>query len=255
MRKLALAALYLFLVSPAFAGEMFEDTIERTIPLDANGTFSLHSIDGSVEIYGAENNEVKIVAVRKAFSLDRLNQIQIQIKGSNDVVNINTIALPQSRRAWKDRSGTMDYTITLPQRAGISVEVPNGDLVIHGMGGGALHASLGNGRLTAHNCYCDQNLRVQRGGLDLFFDWNDLRPITVDGAIVNGNIRAVVPDDSSFHLQAVSEHGRVASDFTEILERKRGGVSQIDEVIGPAPLSKLALRTKDGNIRISETIW
>jgi hypothetical protein len=255
MNKLALAALHLLLVSPAFAGEVFEDTIEKTIPLDAGGAFSLHSIDGSVEIYGAEKNEVKVVAVRKAFSLVRLNQIQIQINGSNNVVSINTVAPPQSHWGWKDRSGTVDYTITLPQGARISVEVPNGDLVIHGMRGGALHASLGNGRLTAHNCYCDQNLRVERGGLDLFFDWNDLRPITVDGTIVNGNIRAVVPDDSSFHLHAVSEHGRVASDFTEIPERKRGGVSQIDEVIGAAPLSKLTLHAWEGNIRISETIW
>jgi hypothetical protein len=246
----------LYLGSPVSATELLQDSIEKTIPLRADGTFSLHSIDGSVEIYGAENNEVKIVAIRKAFSLERLNKIQIQIRGKDDAVNVDTIGPAQPRWSLRDRSGTVDYTITLPQHARIaSVDVPNGDLVIHGMRGGPIRASLGQGRMIVHNCYCDQTLRVERGGLDLFFDWNDLRPIAVEGTVVNGNIRAVIPDDASFKLDAASATGRVASDFTEMPERKRGGVSRIDDVIGPDPLSKLLLRVTDGNIKISQTIW
>jgi hypothetical protein len=256
LSKLTPVAVYLFLVSLSFAGDVFEDTIERTVPLRADGTFSLRSIDGSVEIYGAESNEVKIVAIRKAFSLERLNAIQIQISGQGDTVNIDTSALPAPRWGLSDRSGTIDYVINLPQTARISsVEVPNGELVIRGMRGGAISAAVGNGRLTSHDCYCDQSLRVQRGGLDLFFDWNDQRPIAVDATIVNGNIWAVVPGDSSFKLHAFSRTGRVASDFTEIQDRKRGGVSEINEVIGPAPISRLILRATHGNIRILETPW
>jgi hypothetical protein len=249
-------AFYLFIVSSTFAGEVFQNTIEKTVSLDAGGTFSLHSIDGTVEIYGAEENEVKIVAIRKAFSIERLNKIQIQVTGNNEAVKINTIGPAQPRWSLMDRSGTVDYTITLPQHARISsVDVPNGDLIIHGMRGGPIRASLGNGRMTMHDCYCDQTVQVERGGLDLFFDWNDLRPITVEGTVVHGSIRAVIPDDSSFRLHAVSEFGRVASEFTEMAERRRGGVSQIDEVIGPTPLSKLLLRTTHGNIKISQMIW
>ena len=255
MSKLVAIALYLFLASSAFAGELLQDTIEKTIPLDPNGTFSLRAIDGSVEIYGAEKNEVKLVAIRKAYSLERLNEIQIHINGQGDCVNVTTVAPPQPRWGFKDRSGTVDYMINLPQHARSSVEMPNGDLVIHGMRGKGATVSLGNGRMTMHNCYCDQSLRLQRGTLNLFFDWNDLRPIVADATVVNGNIQAVVPGDSSFRLHAVSEFGRVASDFTEIQERRRGGVSQIDDVIGPAPASRLLLQTTHGNIKISETIW
>ena len=256
LSKLAGLGPSLFLVSSAFAGEVFQDTIERTIPLRPDGTFSLQSIDGSVEIYGAEKNEVKVVAVRKAFSPERLNEIQIQISGQGDAVSINTMAPPQPRWGFKDRSGTVDYIINLPQHARIaSLEVPNGDVLIHGVRGADVSAALGNGRMILHNCYCDQTVRVQRGTLNLFFDWNDLRAIVVNGTVVNGNIRAVVPDDSSFRLHASSEYGRVASDFTEIQERRRGGVSQIDDVIGSAPLSKLLLRTVYGNIKISQSSW
>jgi hypothetical protein len=248
--------IFLFLVSFACAGEVLEDRIERTIALQADGTFSLQGIDGSVEIYGAEENEVKVFAVRKAFSLERLNQIQVRISGRDDVMRIETTAPPRPRWGLKDRSGTVDYTIILPQHARISsLEMPNGDLIIHGMRGGPVSASLGNGRMTVHNCYCNQTLRVQRGRLDLFFDWNDLRAIAVDARVINGNIQAVIPSDSSFRLRAASATGRVASDFTQMEERKRGGVSQIDEVIGNVPLSQLVLQTTNGNIRISQSSW
>src|SRR5207237_999526 len=136
-----------------------------------------------------------------------------------------------------------------------AIDLPAGELIVHGMRGAGISASLGNGRLTSHNCFCDQKLRVQSGGLDLFFDWSEQRPITVDGMIIDGNARAIIPGDASFELHAASVYGHVASDFTEMVNRRRGGVSEINETIGPAPLSRLALRTTRGNISISETTW
>ncbi len=255
MSKLALA-IQLFLVSSMFSAEVLEDTIEKVVPLQADGTFTLHSIDGSVEIYGAQDNEAKIIAIRKAFSPERLNQIQIQVSGDRNALTINTVAPAPPRRSFRDRSGTIDYIINLPQNARVaSVSLPNGELIIHGMRGAGIAASLGNGRLTSHNCYCDQTLRVQNGGLDLFFDWEEDRPITVEGKIVNGNARAIIPGDASFELHATSLHGRVRSDFTEMKDRKREGASAINEIIGAAPLSKLTLSAVEGNIQILEALF
>jgi hypothetical protein len=246
----------LILVSTAFSGPVLEDTIEQTLPLSPTGTFSLEAIDGSVEIYGTETNEVKIVATRKAFSPERLNKIQIVTESRGDAVSINTTAPPKARWGLSDRSGTVDYIINIPQRARIaSLTVPNGELIIHDMRGAGINASLGTGRLTSHNCFCDQKLTVQSGGLDLFFDWAEQRPIAIAGIVVNGNARAIIPGDASFELRAVSERGKVASNFTDVAERKPGGVSSINETIGPAPLSKLTLHVTEGNIRVSEMIW
>ena len=257
MNKLAVAlAFQLYLVSSTYSAEVLEDTIERTVPLGKNGTFSLQTIDGSVEIYGAEDNEIKIVATRKAFSPERLNAIQVRIDAGNDTVNIHTTGLPKERWGFGDRSGTIDYVINLPQHARIaSLEIPTGEVIIHGMRGPAVNASLGNGRLISHNCFCDQTLRVQSGGLDLFFDWDEPRAINIEGTIINGNAHAIIPADASFKLHAVSVHGKVASDFTEVAQRKRGGVTQINETVGPAPSSTLTLRATDGNIRILEALW
>ena len=52
----------LSLTSSLSAGEVLEDVVERRFPLDPAGTFSLRAIDGTVEIFGSDSREVKIVA-------------------------------------------------------------------------------------------------------------------------------------------------------------------------------------------------
>ena len=256
MSRAVVLALWLILVSSGFAGEVLEDTIERSVPLNFDGSFSIQGIDGSVEIYGAETHSVQISATRKAFSPVQINAIRIEISGDAQAVNVKTIAPPTPHWAITDHSGTVNYLIKLPQRAHITfVKVPHGEIIIHGMRGDALNASLGHGRLISHNCFCDQKLDVVSGILGLFWDWTEMRAITVEGAIEHGNARAIVPGEASFRLQATSRDGHIASDFTRMSERRRGGVSAIDETIGANPLSRLTLRTIEGNIQVSDVSW
>jgi hypothetical protein len=238
------------------AGEVLEDVVERRFPIDPAGTFSLRAIDGTVEIYGSDSPEVKIVAVKKAFSPERLNAITIRIDARRDSVTIETTPPPAPRHNFSDRSGIVEYTINIPQTARIAqVELPNGELVIDGMRGASIAANLGRGQLVTHNCFCDQTIRVNRGGLNVFFDWLEERPLTVDAMIQDGNALARIPTDATFQLHAVVRKGRVSSDFSSIEARRRGDVSEINEEIGDAPATKLKLRAADGNIHISEMMW
>jgi hypothetical protein len=260
LTKVALALLSvfggLFFANALIAGEVLEDVVERRFPLDPSGTFSLRAIDGIVEIFGSDSREVKIVATKKAFSLERLNAIAIRVDARPDAVNIETTPPPAPRHRFSDRSGTVEYTINIPQTARIArVELPHGELVIDGMRGAPIAADLGRGQLVTHNCFCDQNIHVNQGGLNVFFDWMEERPISIDAGIEDGNMLAHLPTDAAFHLHAVAKQGHVSSDFSPIEKRKRGGVSEIDEVIGDAPVAKLSFRASDGNIHISEVIW
>jgi len=248
-------ALCVFATS-ASGSEVLEDIVERTIPLGPVGIFALHGTDGTIQIYGTDSSEIKIVAIKKAFSPIRLKAMGIQIETKNGSINVNTVAPAKPHWVWSDRSGTVDYIINVPQTARIAaVDLPNGELTIDGMRGAPISASLGNGRLTTHNCFCDQKVRVESGGVDIVFDWLEEKLVTIDAAVDDGNARALIPVDASFEVHAVAEHGRAASDFSEIENRKRGGVSEINETIGQAPLSKLTIRAVNGNIRISEVIW
>src|SRR5438552_5560238 len=260
MNKIALAVISLFggllFAKEVSAGEVLEDVVERRFPLDPSGTFSLRAIDGTVEIYGTDSREVKIVAIKKAFSPERLNAIAIRVDARPDAVNIETKPPPAPRHQFSDRSGTVEYIINVPQTARIArVELPHGELVIDGMRGPSIAANLGSGQLVTHNCFCDQTVRLNRGGLNVFFDWLEERPIAIEAEIEDGNMSARLPMDAAFHMHAVTKQGHVSSDFSPMESRQRGDDSEINEVIGDAPATKLSFRASEGNIHISEVIW
>ncbi len=247
MNKIALAVISLFggliFAKEVSAGEVLEDVVERRFPLDPSGTFSLRAIDGTVEIYGTDSREVKIVAIKKAFSPERLNAIALRVA-------------PAPRHDFSDRSGTVEYTINVPQTARIvRVELPHGELVIDGMRGASIAADLGSGQLVTHNCFCDQTIHVNHGGLNVFFDWLEERPIAIEAVIEDGNALARIPADATFQLHAVAKQGHVSSDFSPMESRKRGDASEINEAIGDTPTTKLTFRASEGNIHISEVIW
>src|SRR4029079_2528608 len=107
------------------AGEVLEDVVERRFPLDPSGTFSLRVIEGTVEIFGTDSQEVKIVAVKKAFSPERLNAIAIRVDARQDAVTIETMPPRAPSHHFSDRSGTVNYSINIPQTARIArVELP-----------------------------------------------------------------------------------------------------------------------------------
>ncbi len=260
MNKIALTVLSAFagalFANSIGAGEVLEDVVERRFPLDPAGTFSLRAIDGTVEIFGSDSREVKIVATKKAFSLERLNAIVIRVDARPDAVNIETTPPPTPRHRFSDRSGTVEYTINIPQTARIArVELPNGELVIDGMRGASIAANLGSGQLVTHNCFCDQTIHVNQGGLNVFFDWMEERPISIEAKIEDGNLSALLPTDAAFHMHAVAKQGHVSSDFSPMGTRQRGDDSEINEVIGDAPATELTFRAGEGNIHISEVIW
>ena len=260
MNKIALAIGFAFfsslVASSLPAGEVLEDVVEKRFPLDPSGTFSLRAIDGTVEIYGTDSPEVKIVATKKAFSLERLNAIAIRVDARQDSVNIETTSPPAPRHHFSDRSGTVEYTINVPQTARIArVELPHGELVIDGMRGASIAANLGSGQVVIHNCFCDQTIHVNQGGLNVFFDWLEEQPIAIEAVIEDGNALARIPTDANFQLHAVAGKGHVSNDFGSMDSRKRGDASEINEIIGDAPATKLSLRASEGNIHISEVIW
>ena len=195
MNKIALAVLSVFggllFAKEVSAGEVLEDVVERRFPFDPSGTFSLRAIDGTVEIFGTDSREVKIVAIKKAFSPERLNAIAIRVDARQGAVNIETTPPPAPSHHFSDRSGTVEYTINIPQTARIArVELPNGNLVIDGMRGASIAANLGSGQLVTHNCFCDQTIHVNQGGLNVFFDWMEERPISIEAEIEDGNLSA-----------------------------------------------------------------
>jgi DUF4097 and DUF4098 domain-containing protein YvlB len=132
------------------------------------------------------------------------------------------------------------------------LELANGEVVVEGMRGDNVHASLVNGRLYGRNCFTDLHLTVTNGAIDVAYDWWEEHRFSLNAEITNGNARAFIPGDASFHLLASSVNGHVASEFVEKQDRQRTGVRRIDLMVGGSSETEVKINAINGGVRITE---
>jgi hypothetical protein len=228
-----------------------EQRIEQTYQIEPTGTFSIRNAVGAVRIYGSDNAEMKLKAIKKAWSTDQLNGITVRVVAQAGSVAVETGFPPHKARRFSDRFGTVDYAIIIPRTVKISrLELGNGEVLIDGMRGD-IRANLVNGGLTARNCSGNAQLSVANGGLDLFYERWEQRQFAVDARIISGNARAFLPDKASFHVVAETTNGNVANHFAPMEERHNRRASKINMSIGPEPHSDISIRATDGDIEIA----
>jgi hypothetical protein len=230
-----------------------EEIVEQTYPIDPGASIDIRNVDGSIRIYGADIREFRVQAIKKAYSAERLKKIAVNVSVQPGAASIDTIFPPRPKWGFSDRSGTVDYTLVVPQFCSLSrLELVTGEVLIEGMRGQNVHANLVNGRLFSHNCFGDVRLAVTNGGLDIGYHWWERRRFSINAEIENGNVRAFIPGEAAFHVAAASVNGQVANDFTAKQDRQRDGVGKIDMVVGGASETDVNLHATNGNVRIAE---
>ncbi len=108
-----------------------EQTTEKIYAVDPTVNFSIRNHDGSIRIYASDKPEMRVQVIKKAYSADRLNKIAVDISVQPNSVSIETNFPPTPRWGFFDRSGTVDYTIIVPETCKITrVELINGEVSI-----------------------------------------------------------------------------------------------------------------------------
>jgi hypothetical protein len=249
----ALISLLVMLARTSSAVEILEETIEQKYTLDPDATISVRNTDGSIRVYAADVKEITIQAIKKAYTLERLKAIVVDIKAGQSAIVINTIFPPKNGWGLGDRSGTVEYTLIVPQKARITnLDLVNGELLIEGLQGGSATAHLVNGWLAGHNCFGDLDLSIVNGRLDVAYDWWENMRFSARAASVSGNIRAIVPSDSAVRIIAQTKTGRIADAFDPKRGQERGLVREVDRSLGPEAGAQFTLGTERGNIRIDK---
>src|SRR3954451_22823694 len=110
------------------------EKFEQTYPLPVDAEITVRNTDGTIYIYASEENELKIVARKKAYSRERLDAISVQVSIEGSKATIDTKFPPRPEGlGLGDRSGTVDYVIVVPQRCTLSrVELATGEILISG---------------------------------------------------------------------------------------------------------------------------
>jgi DUF4097 and DUF4098 domain-containing protein YvlB len=192
------------------------EEFHQTYPLSATGRVSLSNINGSVRISAWDRNEVKVDAVKRAYTQERLREAEIKVSASSGAIEIET-EYPEYR--WDSRDAarhenpaSVDYTLTVPRSARVEeVSLVNGGLDIEGLGG-PVHASSVNGKVTARGLTGPVNLSVVNGRLEATLD-----SVNGSGSVnlsaVNGPLVATIPSDANATVHADTVHGSISNDF------------------------------------------
>jgi DUF4097 and DUF4098 domain-containing protein YvlB len=232
-----------------------EEMIDHRYPIEPTATLSVTNRDGSIRVYGAgsETRSVRVEAIKKAYSPERLKAISIQISAGPNSISIETIYPADSDAGFSDRSGTVDYVIVVPHTIRISkLELTNGEVQLDGMSSDEARAQLGNGRLFAHNCFGNLNLSLKTGNLAIVYEWWEEREFSIHATIQDGNAFAYIPTEAAFHLIAHTATGKIANDFAEKEQRRTEPINKVDMLVGGGGKTTFQFETQDGNVKIAQ---
>lgn len=204
--------------SAALAQNRVQEEFHQTYQLAPQGRVQLENISGNVRVTGWDRNEVKVDAVKWAYTSERLNEAEIVVEASSESISIHTSYADRNMNFTDDSTGrlnnpaTVEYTLFVPRGARIdSIELINGGLNIEGLTNDVRASSI-NGKLEARGLTGEAKLSTINGNLEAVFSQLDAtRSISL--ASVNGNLMITIPSDANANLRATSVHGAITNDF------------------------------------------
>jgi hypothetical protein len=231
-----------------------EETFEQIYTIEPTANVTVINGEGAVFLYGSSTNEMRVQAIKRAYTRERLKQIAVDVSIQPGSVSISTKLPPKPKWALFDRSGTVDYTIVAPATANLTrLELGAGEVVVDGMRGERMHAHLGSGRMFAHNCFSNVAVTLDHGTLILAYDWWEPGKFSIQTHIAQGDTWAFFPADIVCHLAAQTGHGKIESDFEEPAQRGTNEMTKIDMFIQGGGDAAVTMRAKEGDLTIVKT--
>jgi hypothetical protein len=257
MNRAAISLLAVLLLQPVlFAREsaIKEELEEQTLDFDPRGSVVIRNTDGRIFVYGSEGNQIKIEAVKRAFSQERIDGIKIDARVEGDLAIIETFYPPAPEGMGADRSGTVDYRIYLPQHNSIALaELQNGEIMLDGLRGESAQARVVNGRLLARNCFTGLTVSVGRGGMDIFYMWWEDEKFSLLAKIDSGSVRLAVPPDTVGTFDLATGQGHVRSQFDKQNSADQNARERKITLGDEKSDIELQVRAGNGNIRLERS--
>jgi len=231
---------------------VLEETFEQFYAIPPSAKININNGDGAVMVYGSNVNEMRVHAVKKAYSRARLAQIAVSVDLKPGSVSIATKFPPKPKWGLFDRSGTVDYTIVVPATTDVSsLDLDAGEILLDGMRGRTTRARLGEGRIFARNCFTNLDLAIRRGNLIMSYDWWEQSKFSVEANIAQGNAWAYLSSDAAFHLLAKTGDGKILSDFESAAQASARGM-QIDALVNGGGDATIKVSVAKGNVKVAE---
>ena len=246
-------AAFLSLSAPTQAKSVVDETVQETHQVGPNPTVTIRNTDGRIHVYGSNKNELTIIAWKRAFTKERLAGIKVDAVVNSDSVVIDTIYPPAPEGRLADRSGTVDYTIYVPQYCTLEkAELNNGEILLQDLRGPSAEARVDKGRILVRDCFTRLRVAVGAGGMDVFYRWWETGAFSLLAEIASGNLRLALPADTAARLDAATVSGDIRNRFPK-QEQQGGPVRVLKTTVGNASEVDLKLRSTSGNISIEKS--
>jgi hypothetical protein len=243
--------LYTFAGCGSEPRRVLEETVEQTRTIEPTANVTVVNGDGAVFLYGSNTSEMRLQAIKRAYTRERLKQIIVDVSVQPGSVSIETKFPPKPKWGISDRSGTVDYTLVIPATAALArVDLAAGEVLVDGMRSGRMLARLGSGRMFAHNCFGNIALTLGRGTLTLGYDWWEQEKLSIEANVAHGNAWVFLPIDAAFHLVAETQHGKIGNDFADPAARGTKEIAKVDMLVQGGGAAAVIMRVQEGSVRI-----
>ncbi|MBI3886396.1 MAG: DUF4097 family beta strand repeat protein [Opitutae bacterium] len=246
-RLLLLPALLILTVA---AHATVTENFSRSYPLTADGTVSLDTVNGDIEITGWDRPEVRVEAVKRARNADELKRLEILIDASPTRLALKTRQPKNSFGFFwfghGNARGEVRYKLMVPAGARLQkIDSVNADITVTGVRG-PVDLDTVNGRIRATGLAADGRFDTVNGSITASYDTlHDTRRVVLD--TVNGSCTLRLPPEATGRVKADTVNGRIVCDFPIRLESS--GRRSLRGVIGEDG-PDLVLDSVNGSLRL-----
>jgi len=236
---------------PLLARETYEEKFEKTESLPKDGRVILINVSGDVDVRSAKEDVVRIEALKhsqagsEAKAKENAAQVVIEVVREGSTLSIET-KYPKTKKFWGSDSlnVSVDYRVTVPEKASVDVRNISGDAVIAGIGG-ALKAEVVSGSLEVRGATAGADAKVTSGDLKVYDVVGDVYLTNTSGEITAARIKGSV------------EAGVVSGtlDIREVTEARNlsgqtvSGDCNVQAKILPG--ARVSLKTHSGDVRLT----
>ncbi|MBA3884031.1 MAG: DUF4097 family beta strand repeat protein [Chthoniobacterales bacterium] len=239
-----------FLCVDVRAGGIVDEGIEQRYTVGAHPSVSVRNIDGRILIYGSTDGEITLKAYKRAFTKERLSRIQVNVAVSGDSMTIDTGYQPPAKGLLADRSGTVEYTLLVPQNCVIKAELSQGEILLEGLRGPSIEARLTSGRINMESCFSPAAVTLGVGGIDVVYNWWEEMPLSMSFDVGKGDVSLLLPSAAALRLDAATRSGHVRNHL--LGETGAEDVQQMTTDIRGGSGATFTIRAEEGNIKIDK---
>jgi DUF4097 and DUF4098 domain-containing protein YvlB len=163
------------------------EKFSKTVPLGAGGAFDLSNISGDVVITGGAGSQVVIDATKRGKTAEDIKAVQIEVTETATRVEVRT----QYPREKRNINASVDYTVTLPRGASVTVRTVSGNVKVSTVDG-ALRADTVSGTMSIASAAQLQSAKSVSGDVTVQASGSagDVTAGSVSGSVVLRTVKA-----------------------------------------------------------------